>query len=115
MDRRKAIAAAGAISLVAAATVVALGSGLGLFGLDGRGSNVGNLSPIDATHQVSHRAGDDSVTTSSTVPDPLTTVSTAPNHDANDDHGGGARGPGSGRSGSDDRGPGSWGSGHDDD
>lgn len=49
MDRRKTLAAVGAISLTASAAVVALGSSIGLFGLADTSSNVGKLSPIDVT------------------------------------------------------------------
>ena len=48
MDRRKALATVGAISLTASAAVVALGSNMGLFGLTETSSRVGKLSPIDS-------------------------------------------------------------------
>ncbi|MGZ4800924.1 MAG: hypothetical protein ACXVL8_20165 [Acidimicrobiia bacterium] len=48
MDRRKALATVGAISLTASAAVVALGSNMGLFGLTETSSRVGRLSPIDS-------------------------------------------------------------------
>lgn len=50
MDRRKALATTGAISLTASAAIIALGSSMGLFGLaNNDGSRVGKLSPIDST------------------------------------------------------------------
>lgn len=49
MDRRKTLAAVGAISLTASAAFVALGSSVGLFGLTETSPRVGKLSPIDTT------------------------------------------------------------------
>jgi hypothetical protein len=49
MDRRKTLATVGAISLTASAAFVALGSSMGLFGLNDTSSRVGKLSPIDTT------------------------------------------------------------------
>jgi hypothetical protein len=50
MDRRKALATTGAVSLTATAAIVALGSSMGLFGLANADSTrVGKLSPIDTT------------------------------------------------------------------
>lgn len=79
MDRRKRLATAGAISLTASAAIVALASGVGLFGLTNDSPRVGKLSPIDSTHSTS--------TTASTVPDTgATTPADDPaSHDANDD------------------------------
>lgn len=49
MDRRKALAAAGAVSLTAAAAAAAVGANFGLFGLTGQRGAVGKLSPVSAT------------------------------------------------------------------
>jgi hypothetical protein len=49
MDRRKALATTGAITLTATAAAVAVGSSIGLFGLtDDSSSRIGKLNPIDA-------------------------------------------------------------------
>ena len=53
MDRRKRLATAGAISLTASAAIVAVASGVGLFGLTNDSPRVGTLSPIDATRSTS--------------------------------------------------------------
>ena len=121
MDRRKTLAAAGAISLTASAALVALGSSLGLFGVADSNPNVGKLSPIDATHQVSSST---TSTTSVTAPPPgedgaghdvgddtsAGTGTTASTTRQVNDHGDDNRGPGSADSGRD-----GSGSGHDDD
>jgi hypothetical protein len=49
MDRQKTLATVGAISLTASAAFVALGSSMGLFGLNDTSPRVGKLSPIDTT------------------------------------------------------------------
>jgi len=48
MDRRKALAAAGAVSVTAAAAAAAVGANFGLFGLTGGADRVGKLSPVSA-------------------------------------------------------------------
>ncbi len=86
MDRRKTLAATGAVSLTASAALVALGSSLGLFGLADSSPNVGKLSPIDATHQVSSST---TSTTSVTAPPAGAGVAgtDVAGHDVADDHG----------------------------
>ena len=105
MDRRKALATTGAITLTATAAVVALGSSMGLFGLtDDGGSRIGKLSPVDATSATTQTSvatlPSPTSTTPNTVPDaspattpntlatPGTTTNTLPDDDFFDDHGG---------------------------
>jgi hypothetical protein len=71
MDRRKALATTGAISLTATAAVVAIGSSMGLFGLaDDGNTRIGKLSPIDSTSATSPATG------TSTPPAPAAAPST---------------------------------------
>ena len=56
MDRRKALAAAGAVSLTAAAAAAAVGANFGLFGLTDPSGGVGKLSPVVATQPDASRA-----------------------------------------------------------
>jgi hypothetical protein len=51
MDRRKAFATAGAVSVTALALVVALGANMGLFGLTRHDDGPGNFKLIDNTQQ----------------------------------------------------------------
>jgi hypothetical protein len=74
MQRRKAIATAGAITATAAAAVVAFGANFGIFGLTQQDSNVGKFPAVEAT----------STTPTTTAP------SSAPS--ARDDHHGHERG-----------------------
>ena len=50
MQRRKALATAGAISVTALAATIALGANLGLFGLTDNSSGPGNFAPVGAHH-----------------------------------------------------------------
>lgn len=49
MQRRKAIATAGAITATATAAVIALGANFGIFGLADENSNVGKFPAVDAS------------------------------------------------------------------
>ena len=49
MNRRKLLATTGAVSLTAAAAVVAMGANFGLFGLTDEGTDVGRFQPVTAT------------------------------------------------------------------
>jgi hypothetical protein len=49
MNRRKLLATTGAVSLTAAAAVVAMGANIGLFGLTDTGTDVGRFQPVTAT------------------------------------------------------------------
>ena len=49
MNRRKLLATTGAVSLTAAAAVVAIGANIGLFGLTDTGTDVGRFQPVTAT------------------------------------------------------------------
>jgi hypothetical protein len=49
MNRRKLLATTGAVSLTAAAAVVAIGANIGLFGLTDTGTDVGTFQPVTAT------------------------------------------------------------------
>ena len=49
MQRRKAIATAGAVTATAAAAVIAFGANFGIFGLSQDNSNVGKFPAVDAT------------------------------------------------------------------
>lgn len=129
MERKKKLATAGAVSLTATAAVIAVASGVGLFGLSQESPRVGKLSPIDATRTTTSTnpdvqsivvddtttpttpsRGDDDATrpaTAGTTPatgGAGTTRATTPD---GDDRGGGDRG------GGDNSGPGSTSSGRD--
>jgi hypothetical protein len=68
MQRRKALATAGAITLTAATATLALGANLGLFGLGTPDTGVGNFVPVDATEPVTSTPSfDDDTTRSSNV------------------------------------------------
>jgi len=47
MERRKALATAGAVTMTAVAGVIALGANFGIFGLADDTSKVGNFTPVD--------------------------------------------------------------------
>lgn len=49
MQRRKAIATAGAVTATATAAVIALGANFGIFGLADEGSKVGKFPAVEAT------------------------------------------------------------------
>ncbi len=49
MERRKLLATTGAVSLTAAAAVIAIGSNFGVFGLTDGPAKAGNLQPVAAT------------------------------------------------------------------
>jgi hypothetical protein len=49
MQRRKAIASAGAVTAIATAAVIALGANFGIFGLTQEDSNVGKFPAVGAT------------------------------------------------------------------
>jgi hypothetical protein len=49
MQRRKAIATAGAVTATATAAVIALGANFGIFGLADEHSNVGKFPAVDAS------------------------------------------------------------------
>lgn len=49
MERRKALATAGAATAAALAATIALGANLGLFGLTSSGAGPGTFEPVDAT------------------------------------------------------------------
>jgi hypothetical protein len=49
MQRRKAIATAGAVTATATAAVIALGANFGIFGLADERSNVGKFPAVDAS------------------------------------------------------------------
>ena len=49
MERRTLLATTGAVSLTAAAAVIAIGSNFGLFGLTGGAAKAGHLQPVAAT------------------------------------------------------------------
>jgi hypothetical protein len=49
MQRRKAIATAGAVTATATAAVIALGATFGIFGLAQQDSNVGKFPAVEAT------------------------------------------------------------------
>ena len=48
MERRKALATAGAVTMTAVAGVIALGANFGIFGLADDTSKVGNFTPVDS-------------------------------------------------------------------
>lgn len=50
MQRRKAIATAGAVTATATAAVIALGANFGIFGLAQQDSNVGKFPAVEATN-----------------------------------------------------------------
>lgn len=49
MERRSALATAGAVALTAATAAVAIGANFGLFGLTDGHARIGKLSPVAAT------------------------------------------------------------------
>lgn len=49
MRRRKAIAAAGAVTVTATAAVIALGANFGIFGLAQQDTNVGKFPAVEST------------------------------------------------------------------
>ena len=49
MERRKAIATAGAVTATATAAVIALGANFGIFGLADENSKVGKFPAVEAT------------------------------------------------------------------
>jgi hypothetical protein len=143
MDRRKALATTGAITLTATAAVVAVGSSIGLFGLtDDGATRIGKLSPVDTTLPARQASVVTTPSTSPATPSPgvaattprptpggLTTPGTTPSATTNtiprgddgfvdhDDRGTGTKDSreDEGEDHDDDGGPGSEDSGHEDD
>jgi hypothetical protein len=84
MDRRKRLATVGAVSMTASAAIVALASGVGLFGLTQDSPRVGKLSPIDSTHSV-QSTSDTANGTTETTGNPIETAVPSTGHAGSDD------------------------------
>ncbi len=78
MDRRKAFATAGAVSVTALALVVALGANMGLFGLTRHDDGPGNFKLIDNTQQAKPSVRTEIVDVPVPAPDPAPAPAPAP-------------------------------------
>jgi hypothetical protein len=108
MNRRKALATTGAITLTASAAAIAVGSSIGLFGLTDNGNtSIGKLTPVETHVPAPATAAPGAPSATVTAPGPApsagrspgrddvtvpgatvnTTSSSTPEHDAFDDPG----------------------------
>jgi hypothetical protein len=87
MDRRKLLATTGAVSLTAAAAVVAVGANFGLFGLAGDGAKAGHFEPVSSSATTAPRTTPSTEVVYVDVQDPSAGAPAAGSTEESYDHG----------------------------